>query len=138
MNDSFEDGDTGWTVTDLAGADELYVEDKATDSLTGTKHFHFLEQTVEGLAAGKYDYAVSIMGGDGGQTDIYAYVKVDGETVATAPMAITAYGQWDTAHIDGVEVAEGQSVVVGVYVKCAGEGGGAWGKIDDAVLRPTA
>ena len=149
VNDSFEDGDTGWTVTDLAGADELYVEDKATDSLTGTKHFHFwsaaansveftLEQTVEGLAAGKYDYAVSIMGGDGGQTDIYAYVKVDGETVATAPMAITAYGQWDTAHIDGVEVAEGQSVVVGVYVKCAGEGGGAWGKIDDAVLRPTA
>ena len=148
-NYSFEDGDTGWTVEDLAGANELYVEDKATDSLTGTKHFHFwsaaansveftLEQTVEDLPAGKYDYAVSIMGGDGGQTDIYAYVKVDGETAATAPMVITVYGQWDTAHIDGVEVAEGQTVTVGVYVKCAGEGGGAWGKIDDAVLRPGA
>ena len=74
-NYSFEDGDAGWTVTDLAHADELYVENKLTDSLTGTKHMHFwsaaansveftVEQTVEDLPAGTYKFAISIMGGD--------------------------------------------------------------------------
>ena len=148
QNGGFEDGDAGWTVNDIAGADEIYVEDKATDSLTGTKHMHFwsaaansveftVEQAVEALPAGDYEYAVSIMGGDSGESEIYAYVKLDGEMTATAPMTITSYGSWDTAHID-VTVAEGESLTVGVYVKCAGAGGGAWGKIDDAMLNPAA
>ncbi len=145
VNGGFEDGETGWTATDLASTQELYVEDKQTDSRTGTKHYHFwsaaansveftLEQTVEDLAAGQYAFSISIMGGDCGESDIYAYVKVDGETVQTAPMTVTAYGEWDTANISGFEVAEGQTVTVGMYVKCAGAGGGAWGKIDDAAL----
>ena len=145
INDSFEEGDVGWTVTDLASADELYVEDKVSDSLSGTKHMHFwsaatnsveftVEQAVEGLAAGEYRYAISIMGGDSGESDIYAYVKVDGEQVATAPMAITFYGSWDTAVIENIALEEGQTLTVGVYVKCAGQGSGAWGKIDDATL----
>ena len=144
-NYSFEDGDTGWTVTDLAHADELYVEDKITDSLTGTKHMHFwsaaaysveftVEQTVENLTAGTYKFAISIMGGDAGEQEVYAYVKVDGETAATAPLTITSYGSWDTARIENIALAEGQTLTVGIYVKCAGEGSGAWGKIDDALL----
>ena len=35
---SFEEGGIGWEVTDLRHADQIYVEDKKTDSLTGTKH----------------------------------------------------------------------------------------------------
>jgi arabinogalactan endo-1,4-beta-galactosidase len=38
---SFEEGGSAWTVTDLGHANELYVEEKKTDSLTGTKHMHF-------------------------------------------------------------------------------------------------
>ena len=144
-NYSFEDGDSHWTVTDLARADEIYVEDKITDSLTGTKHMHFwsaaaysveftVEQTVEELPAGTYKYAISIMGGDAGEQEVYAYVKVDGETVATATLTITSYGAWDTAHIENIALTEGQALTVGIYVKCAGEGNGAWGKIDDALL----
>ena len=76
------------------------------------------------------------MGGDCGETDIYAYVKLDGETVQTAPMTVTVYNEWDTAKISGFDVADGQTVTVGLYVKCAGAGGGAWGKIDDATLKP--
>ena len=144
-NYSFEDGDTGWTVTDLAHADEIYVEDKVTDSLTGTKHMHFwsaaansveftVEQTVGDLPAGTYKYSISIMGGDAGEQEVYAYVKVDGETVATATLTITSYGAWDTASIENIALAEGQALTAGIYVKCAGEGNGAWGKIDDALL----
>ncbi|MBQ0124844.1 MAG: glycosyl hydrolase 53 family protein [Clostridiales bacterium] len=149
-NYSFESGDlTGWKLTQLGKADELYVENKASDSLTGTYHMHFwsaaqnsvefsLEQTAKDIKTGKYKFTVSIMGGDAGETDIYAYVKIDGETVGTAPMKITSYNEWDTAVITDISYTEGQTLTVGVYVKCQGAGNGAWGKIDDALLNSIA
>lgn len=145
-NDSFESGsDAPWIVTDNAHADELYVEQKVTDSKSGEYHYHFwsankdsvdftLEQQVTGLAAGTYKFAISIMGGDCGDTEIYAYALVDGVEVDRAPMQITTYGNWDTGRINSIPVAEGQTVTVGIRVRCAGEGNGAWGKIDDAML----
>ena len=144
-NNSFEEGDRAWTFTDLAHADELYVEDKKTDSLTGTKHAHFwsaardsveftLEQRVEALPAGRYSFSVSIMGGDAGDQEIYAYVKEGDEIQASAPMSISAYGAWDTGLIPAFEHTEGAELTVGVYVRCQGAGSGAWGKIDDAKL----
>ena len=142
-NWSFEDGDIGWTATAIGSFDELHVEDKVTDSMTGTKHYHFwgagancveftLEQEVGNLKPGKYDYAISIMGGDCGETDIYAYVKINGEIVATADTQVTVYNEWHTASIKNIEYKEGDTIVVGIYVKCAGPN--AWGKIDDALL----
>lgn len=145
-NYSFETGDlTGWTLTDNAKADQLYVEDKITDSLTGSWHMHFwsaatdsvnftLEQEVKDLPTGTYRYSISIMGGDGGNSNIFAYVKINGETVLTAPMQITSYGTWDTGLITGIEYTEGDTICVGISVKCQGSGNGAWGKIDDALL----
>lgn len=143
-NWSFEDDtDEYWQLTSIKKASELKIEDKVTDSLTGTKHYHFygasantieftLEQTVESMKAGEYYYTISIMGGDGGNTKIYSYVKINGVEVKTANMQITVWDEWDTAVIEGIEVAEGDSVTVGIYVKC--DGAGAWGKIDDAML----
>ena len=142
-NWSFEDGDSEWTATVLDSFDELQVEDKVTDSLTGTKHYHFwgasantveftLEQNVENLKTGKYDYAISIMGGDGGATEIYAYVKINGEIQYKADSLITVYNEWHTAKIESIPYTEGDTISVGIYVKCAGPN--AWGKIDDAML----
>ena len=142
---SFEEGSDVWQITDLKKADELYIEDKKTDSLTGTKHMHFwsaakdsveftVEQQAQSLPVGKYKFTVSIMGGDAGKTDIYAYAKVNGQIVATAPMGITGYGNWDTAVTPDFTCTAEDDVVVGVYVKCQGAGNGAWGKIDDALL----
>ena len=145
-NYSFETGDlTGWVLTDNAKADQLYVEEKLTDSLTGSWHMHFwsaatdsvnftLEQEVKDLPTGTYRYSISIMGGDGGNSEIFAYVKINGETVLTAPMQITSYGTWDTGLITGIECTEGDIICVGISVKCQGSGNGAWGKIDDALL----
>lgn len=146
-NYSFEDGETGvWKVNELGHVDELYVEDKVTDSLTGNKHYHFwsaqensvcfeLEQTVEDLPGGTYKFTMSIMGGDCGDTEIYLYAKIDGEKMEeTVPLSITSYGNWDTKTLYGITVEEGQELSVGIYVKCQGSGNGAWGKIDDALL----
>lgn len=146
QNYSFEDGELGpWVVTELGKSDELYVENKATDSLTGSWHMHFwsgtsdtvkftLEQPVKDLPGGSYKYTISIMGGDCGDTDIYSYVKIDGEIVKTAPLSITSYGNWDTAVIGDIAYEAGQEITVGIYVQCKGTGNGAWGKIDDALL----
>jgi arabinogalactan endo-1,4-beta-galactosidase len=106
-------------------------------------HYHFwgalantveftLEQEVKDLKTGTYKYAISIMGGDGGETDIYAYVKINGEIVRIGDTVITVYNEWHTAEIPSFEYTEGDTVTVGIYVKCAGPN--AWGKIDDALL----
>lgn len=145
-NPGFESGKLDpWTVTDHAHADELYVEDKLTDSKSGQWHMHFwsaaadsvdftLEQAVEGLKAGDYKFTISIMGGDAGETDIYAYALIDGIEAARAPLGITSYGDWDTAVLHALHVEEGSTLTVGISVKCEGEGSGAWGKIDEAML----
>lgn len=146
---SFEENSPAWVATAAGAMDELYVEDKKTDSLTGSLHYHFwsankdtvdfdLEQEVKELPAGTYKYAISIMGGDCGDTDIYAYVKLNGEIVATAPMGISGYGNWDTGEISEFEYNGTDKLVVGIHVKCSGEGAGAWGKIDDALLNSVA
>ena len=143
QNWSFEDGEAGWKATAITKCDELCIEDKVTDSLTGNKHYHFwgaaanvveftLEQEVRDLKAGKYRYSISIMGGDGGETEIYAYVKINGEVVAKAPTQITVYNEWHSATVEEIEIAEGDVLTVGIFVKCAGPN--AWGKIDDALL----
>ena len=146
QNDSFESGDlTGWTLTDNGKCQELFVENKVTDSLTGTWHMHFwspgansidfdLEQEVNGLTAGNYKYSIAIMGGDCGTTEIYAYVKINGQIVQKAPMTINGYGNWNTGEITGVAVADGDVITVGIHIRCAGSGNGGWGKIDDAKL----
>ena len=149
-NGGFESGGLSpWTLTERGSAEQLYVEEKLADSLEGSWHMHFwspdknsvdfsLEQQRADLRAGAYRFAVSIMGGDAGETEIEAYVLIDGEKVASAPMKITSYGEWDTAELRGIPYAEGQTLTVGVSVKCAGAGAGAWGKIDGAELTAEA
>ena len=145
-NGDFETGKLEpWTVTERGKAEQLYVENKLGDSLDGKWHMHFwsarensvdfsLEQTVTDLAPGSYRFSISIMGGDCGETEIYAYALVDGELVATAPLTVTVWDSWDTGKIPGIRVEDGQSVTVGIFVKCQGAGNGAWGKIDAAML----
>ncbi|MGN1067012.1 MAG: glycosyl hydrolase 53 family protein [Candidatus Fimimonas sp.] len=133
----------GWTVKSNVATKQLYVEEKETDSLTGKNHMHFysdsangvdfaMEQSLTNLQAGTYKYSISIMGGDCGTTEIFAYVKINGVIVATAPMKITVYNEWDTAWIENIVYNGTDDVVVGIHVKCAAAG--AWGKIDDALF----
>ena len=149
QNWSFEDDDkgTGWTANAIVKSDELKVEDKVSDSLTGTKHYHFysatansveftLEQSIDNLKTGAYKYSISVMGESGGTIEIYAYVKINGEIVSTADTTLTVYNEWHTATIEDITYSEGDTITVGIYVKCTGAG--AWGKIDDAMFNSVA
>lgn len=141
-NYSFEDADTTmWRAENLGTTEQLYVEEKKADSLTGVMHYHFyaakadsvaftLEQDLTDLPSGEYRYEIAVQGGDGGETDIYSYVKINGEVKYTQPAKITTWSNWDVPVIEKIVVQEGDAVTAGIHVQC--KGAGAWGKIDDA------
>ena len=143
---SFEENSGLWVFTNLKQTQELYVEDKIQDSLTGTKHGHFwsaardsveftLEQTVPDLPEGRFRFSLSVMGGDCAETDIYAYVKVDGQEAARSDqIPIEGWKNWNEGVVPEFFHPAGTEVTVGLYAKCRGTGNGAWGKIDDAML----
>ncbi len=143
-NGSFEDSDVSmWQVTDHAACAQNYCEEKKTDSLSGVRHWHFyseaagsvnfdLEQTVTDLPEGSYVYRISVMGRDAGESTLYSYLTINGELAATQQTQITSWNNWFTPEISGIEVHPGDTVTVGIHVECAA--GGAWGKIDDAML----
>ena len=144
----FEEDSGAWVFTDLGKTQQLYVEDKPQDSLSGTKHAHFwsaaqdsveftLEQTVTDLPEGRFRFSVSLMGGDCGETDIYAYVLVDGQgAVRSEQIPVTGWKNWNEGTVPAFDHPAGSEVTVGIYVRCRGTGNGAWGKIDDAFLTP--
>ena len=144
----FEEDSGTWVFTDLGKTQQLYVEDKPQDSLSGTKHAHFwsaaqdsveftLEQTVTDLPEGRFRFSVSLMGGDCGETDIYAYVLVDGQgAVRSEQIPVTGWKNWNEGTVPAFDHPAGSEVTVGIYVRCRGTGNGAWGKIDDAFLTP--
>jgi arabinogalactan endo-1,4-beta-galactosidase len=144
LNPSLETGvDDPWVAENVGGCQQLNIEEKTGDSRTGDWHYHFwspdadkaeftLEQSPAGLETGVYDFSIWIMGGDCGEAEVYAYAKLDGEIVATAPMEITSWNEWHEGAVTGIEYTEGQTLTVGIYVKAPAAG--AWGKIDDARL----
>ena len=142
-NGDFEGEDRGeWKADNFGGTEQLYIEEKKSDSLDGTKHYHFysagadrvgfdLSQDVTGLTAGTYAFEVSIMGGDAGTYTAYAWIAVGGEVMEQKEMSITSWNSWDTV-VCQAQAGEGDTVTVGVHVVCSGAG--AWGKIDGASL----
>ena len=144
FEDSLEFG--SWKVKENdKKCNELYVEESANDSLTGTRHLHFwasgkdvvnftVEQKVENLPNGLYKSSFAIMGNDGGTTEIYLYIKVDGEIkYRSEDVPINGWKKWNYGKIDQFEYTGGE-LIVGINVKCSGTGAGAWGKIDDILL----
>ncbi len=142
QNWSFEDDlkGTGWTTSFPKKLSELKVIDKLDDSQTGSRHYHFwnneavefsLEQEIKDLKSGKYKYCLSTMGGDMGDYTAYAYIKINGEIVAKADATFTAWSEWHTTEFIEINYTEGDTIVVGIYVKADS---GAWGSIDDVML----
>jgi arabinogalactan endo-1,4-beta-galactosidase len=142
QNPGFEDEDMSmWAVENVGGKTaEVYRALSVNDIKSGSALFHFydpaavefrIEQKVTGLAPGKYDFSLYIHGGDAQEQDMYLYAVVDGQTVATVPMAVTKWQEWQHPTIAGIDVTSGE-ITVGAYVKATGSG--PWGKLDDWML----
>ena len=144
LNPGFEDEvNEAWTIinnnTDI---DELTIrEDK--DAREGSKTLHFwsstankvdfaIEQEINNLKSGTYQYSLYLMGGTASEQEIYTYVKINDNIVYKQNGSITSYNNWDKPVISNINYTEGDKIVVGVYIKINDEG--AWGLIDDTSL----
>ncbi len=144
VNGGFEESDfTGWTVTNVDDVtEELDIYTRETDCYEGVQSLHFYsadsdvnftaEQTISGLEAGTYKLSGFVQGDTAGDADsaVVFYAIVDGETLQ-ANGALTGYVAWNEAVVDGIEVADGGEVTIGVSVKNAP---GGWGTIDNITL----
>ena len=49
-NGSFEEDDCSmWVATDLSACDELYAEEKKSDSMAGSRHWHFYSKAADSV-----------------------------------------------------------------------------------------
>ncbi len=142
MNPGFEEEDMSmWRLQPLDGfAQELERRGSANDIKSGEYLLHFynaekigftVEQTVTGLREGEYDFSLFIHGGNVAKQDMYIYAVVDGQVVATAPMSVTKWQEWQNPTLRNISVKNGE-IIIGAYVTC--EGSGPWGKLDDFLL----
>lgn len=142
QNPSFELGDVSmWEVTPTTSVNPTDIQKKETDAYSGEKSFHFwdsndfgfaVEQTIEGLDAGDYNYEVNMQGGDVGKNAvIYTYAIVGDAIYKSEPVTLEGWCNWKTPEIKGITLVAGETITIGVHVESAG---GGWGTIDDFYL----
>lgn len=141
-NPSFEEADLSmWKIININNVTtELGVIDKMQDAHSGVKSLHFyssnnvdftVEQTVENLAPGTYNFSLFIQGGDATDQEIYIYAIADGETYRV-DTDIDGWRNFRNPVIRDIVVESG-AIIVGAHVRCSA---GAWGTLDDFLLAP--
>jgi arabinogalactan endo-1,4-beta-galactosidase len=142
-NGSFEDKDLSmWKIENVGNVtSELYVMDKPSDAKSGSKSLHFwssnrvnftVEQTIRGLAPGKYKFSLVIHGGDAKNQDMKIYAVSGGKTYAEKTN-VDGWRNFRKPSIAGIEVGADGTVTVGASVSCDAKG---WGSLDDFILSP--
>ena len=139
-NYSFEDSHTSMWRIDNKTTTQLDIQDKAMDAKTGNKSLHFystdkvdftVEQEVDGLKPGLYNFSLFLQGGDAKNQDMFIYAIADGVTY-TEPTDVDGWVKWRNPRIENIKVESG-SIIVGASIKCDPKG---WGTLDDFVLSP--
>ncbi len=130
-----------WKLQGFEGIkQELERRSSVNDVKSGDYQLHFysvdkagfvVEQTVTDLREGEYDFSLYIHGGNVAKQDMYIFAVVDGQVVATAPMMVTKWQEWENPALHTIPVKHGD-ITVGAYVSC--EGSGPWGKLDDFLM----
>ena len=139
---SFEEQNTDvWTITELSAGPQTDFQVKAMDAFSGETSLHFwhanaveftVEQTVTGLAPGKYRASLQAQGGDVGEDAVlYLYVISDGERYEQS-FQLNGWVNWANPVLEEIPCQNGE-ITVGAYIKTAG---GGWGTLDDFLLNP--
>lgn len=139
-NHSFENDDRSmWRLDNIGNTEQVRFQEKSTDAYSGRYSLHFwdpsyveftVEQTVTGLRAGVYSFAIYLQGGDAVNPEMYIYARAGGEEYRAAT-DVDGWVNWRQPKIDNINVTDGE-VTVGVYIKCDG----GWGTMDDFQLCP--
>lgn len=142
-NASFEEADTSMWLINSTEASAAKIESTPNDTRTGnytlkywsTKPIEFyVEQTVEGLEPGYYNYNMFLQGGAAGNNpDMKIYLNAMGQTY-TQTTGVNGWKNWSNPKINNILVTDG-TITIGVYIKCDANG---WGTLDDFYLYKSA
>ena len=139
-NASFESQDRSMWSISSNGPNPTDYQVKAGEATSGETSLHFwhadaqdfrVEQRVIAPATGSYGATFSIQGGDVGNSEIYLYVIVNGKETRSDLVTLNGWLNWQEPVISGIALNEGDTITVGVAVKCDG---GGWGTMDDITL----
>jgi len=140
VNASFEDRDRSMWSISSNGPNPTDFQIKEGEATSGETSLHFwhanaqdfrVEQRITVTTAGSYGATFSIQGGDVGNAEIYLYVIVDGKETRSDLVTLNGWLNWQEPVISGISLNEGDTITVGVAVKCDG---GGWGTMDDITL----
>lgn len=142
-NPSFEDTDRSmWQVFYEGGTNPADYQEKEDDAHSGDFSLHFwsadsdmdfvVEQTLDDLQAGTYQLFAFAQGGDvEDDADMELYAVVNGEEVGADSFMLTSWADWKNPKVDGIKLAEGDTLTIGVRIK---SNAGSWGTVDDFIL----
>ncbi|MCR5595722.1 MAG: glycosyl hydrolase 53 family protein [Lachnospiraceae bacterium] len=142
LNPSFEEEDRSmWTITAISGEDPTDYQNKSADAYSGDYSLHFwsegdmefsAEQAVTVDKDGNYIVSAFMQGGDfNADAEVYLYAKVGDKEYKSDPVKPDGWVNWKNPVIEGVEAKAGDTITVGMYVKCEAL---AWATIDDMSL----
>lgn len=143
-NYSFEDEDESmWKITNIDDVtSEIYIIDKQSDAVTGSKSLHFysasdegvnftVEQEVKNLKAGNYKFSIVMHGSELTPQEIEIYAVSDGVEYKQS-LTISGWTDYKYPVIENIPCESG-TITVGARVKAPS---GSWGNLDDFVLAP--
>ena len=142
QNGSFEDPDTSmWKVTPISGDNPTDFQNKSSDASDGNYSLHFwsqsdmefsIEQDIAIDQAGTYTASVNMQGGDFNPgAVIYMYVTIGDEKYMSDDVKLDGWCKWKNPTISDINVAAGDTVTIGAYVKCDAL---AWATFDEFSL----
>ncbi|ADL51208.1 glycosyl hydrolase 53 family protein [Clostridium cellulovorans] len=136
QNPGFENGYTGWTITDATAVNESKDAKAGSKALGYWKDGDFTvaaSQVITGLQNGTYSLSAWAQG-SGGENKVQIFATNSQNVKATADFTNTGWGAWTNAIIENIEVTNG-TLTIGAYVD---GNSGNWGSFDEFQLVQTS
>lgn len=138
VNGSFEDGNKAWTISDIKNADGnngVSVQADSSNVRTGQMSLKFWDNeeiyyTVEQKVTvdkGVYKLGAFVEGGDCGDAAEFKLYAVVGDNNLSTDTGVTGWQNWANPEVTDIIVnTDSTEITVGVSVKAASGGWGAW------------
>lgn len=140
-NASFESGDNGWTVTRENTGAGTVRNDSEGNPHSGDYSLHYwndsdftitLSQEVTVSSGGSYTLSAYSQGDSDTATFMTLYAEDEnGNVIGSAEFSNKGWDVWQNPVVEGLELAAGQKIKVGIIIH--GKAGG-WGTLDDFCL----
>lgn len=129
-NAGLEDSDTSMWVINGEGIDRETDNNKRSGEYSlkfwsESAVVYEVTQEIVGLDAGTYEVGTFLQGGDAGTSAFIFYISVNGEVYETSS-PVSGWLKWNELRMEGIEIPEGATVIIGVKANAPAKAWGAW------------